>query len=183
MKPPKRSFFYFLIAIGLVISNSAQAQLKVPILRGFIKGDFSIVIKDNNQEIKPGSYFNLTDMGLKANTFKEYPTQNYKDVINIQGAVSYKIKVIRADKSAYDGILMFFNTDKKHAEESVCQYYLISLTEGNFNTAMNGMIADSYEYWEGSGGSGLGGLLTVTSGSGTKPQILTWILWLTGPSQ
>ena len=157
------------------IDKGPKGDLNIPIDKGIIKGDFSIAIPDLNITLKPNEYFTLSTLRIIANTRRSWRVE---DIFQLgskswNGYTYYKVKIVRQDNTTYYGILMFYNTNKRHKEDGVSQYYEISIPNSSFNGAINGKIQSRFEFWRAAGfGDPTGGLMQFT-----------WVLWFSDTEQ
>lgn len=180
------NFFKFTLLMFLLstVVKTAFAQgFEVPIEKGIITGDFAITFIDKNITIKPNQYFNLAELGFKANNYP--PNENgvdskeYRRTLNGQkkGAFRmynlYKIKINRTtDTTSYFGTLCFWNTRKQSKDEAVCKYYQISIPESYFESARDGQVSKSYEWYP------LRGFGIAVKEIDPGNHLLTWLIFL-----
>lgn len=158
-----------------LIGAQAKAQLDVPIDKGVIKGNLEITLVDKNVTLKPNEEFSLSQLGLNAqkNKFNNDIGRVYmwsekflKDGWKYgSGVPFYKIKIHRlSDNSVYYGLIMFYNTDKKHTDYAVCQSYELSIGDDVFDAAKDGHIAYCYEKY-------------MNHELGTDVEYPTWVIY------
>ncbi|HVT86756.1 MAG TPA: hypothetical protein VHD35_16240 [Chitinophagaceae bacterium] len=171
----KLSLVIFIVVITALV-NSCGVSLKVPIDKNKLSGNFTMEIPSKNIVIKNNEYFNLSALGLEANS----PTWNGK-LARIT-TINYAMKAFKKNKytnydviiknpdypKPYYGKIAFFNTNKKNESAAVSRYREISIEPVYFSDATRGRTAILYEYFEATGMSATGTVF--------KAKIPTWIL-------
>lgn len=164
----------FLCLLFLV---SCSGLIKVPINKNKIASDVKITFTDKKLEFKQNDIFNLSDLGLDANTqigggnwLKHFTDVNYSlKAFKKNQFINYDI-VIKSPKypKPYYGKIAFFNTTEKNSVSAVARYREIAIADEYFANATRGRTAIMYEYAEQDFGGGFAGKMVL--------KMPTWII-------
>ena len=102
--------------------SNCGTNLKIPIDKGKINGNFTITLPGRNVTIKNNEFFRLSDLGLSANSGqvkkKTILATDIKSALKLFKKQKIKNYDIRISKDGFDrpyyGKIAFFNTTKIH---------------------------------------------------------------------
>lgn len=157
-----RLLFFFLFLF------SCAGMIKVPINKNKIASDVKILFTAKNVEFKQNDAFNLSDLGLEANSqigggnwLKHFTDVNYSlKAFKKKQFINYDI-TIKSPKypKPYYGKIAFFNTTEKNSVSAVARYREIAIADEYFASATRGRTAIMYEYAEQNFGGFVGSMV------------------------